>query len=92
VIVEVSCAVSVTWSALIPVVATAAVWSPSHRRLDQRSRSGCPRRHPRPLAAIPIPAAAPIATEPAKTSALICSPAMAVTFRSPPAPIVEFWT
>ena len=40
----------------------------------------------------PIPAAAPIATDPANTSALICSPAIAVIVRSPPAPIVEFWT
>ncbi len=52
--------------------------------VDGDARSRWPRGRGRPPA--------PIATEPAKTRALICSPAIAVMLRSPPAPIVERWT
>ena len=91
VIVDVSSAVSETWWALIPVAAMPAVWSPSiaaWTRVAMRLST----ESPEPLAERPRPAAAPMATEPAKTRALICSPAIALMLRSPPALIVERWT
>ena len=86
-----SVAVSVIWSALMPVAAMPGLLSPSIAARTVTAIRFCVYT-PEPVAAMPTPAAAPIATEPANTSALIFWPAIAVTDRLPPAPIVEFRT